>query len=137
MKPLTDEDLNAAGKVLLVIVAFVILLFSTQSNAQTYTISKSLVDSNYVIDFEDEFIDNHYFEGQRVKYYGKLDLTENEYKQLIKDIKKSLKQNEIDIDRANYAVLKYGWVKDTVWVYYDEKAFSVTKKDISILNSKL
>ena len=128
MKPLTDEDLNAAGKVLLVIVAFVILLFSTQSNAQTYTISKSLVDSNYVIDFEDEFIDNHYFEGQRVKYYGKLDLTENEYKQLIKDIKKSLKQNEIEIDRANYAVLKYGWVKDTVWVYYDEKAFSVTKK---------
>ena len=137
MKPLTDEDLNAAGKVLLVIVAFVILLFSTQSNAQTYTISKSLVDSNYVIDFEDEFIDNHYFEGQRVKYYGKLDLTEKEYKQLIKDIKKSLKQNEIEIDRANYAVLKYGWVKDTVWVYYDEKAFSVTKKDISILNSKL
>ena len=137
MKPLTDEDLNVAGKVFLVIVAFVILLFSTQSNAQTYTISKSLVDSNYVIDFEDEFIDNHYFEGQRVKYYGKLDLTENEYKQLIKDIKKSLKQNEIEIDRANYAVLKYGWVKDTVWVYYDEKAFSVTKKDISILNSKL
>ena len=135
MKPLTDEDLNVAGKVLLVIVAFVILLFSTQSNAQTYTISKSLVDSNYVIDFEDEFIDNHYFEGQRVKYYGKLDLTENEYKQLIKDIKKSLKQNEIEIDRANYAVLKYGWVKDTVWVYYDEKAFSVTKKDISILDS--
>ena len=137
MKPLTDEDLNAAGKVLLVIVAFVILLFSIESNAQTYTISKSLVDSNYVIDFEDEFIDNHYFEGQRVKYYGKLDLTENEYKQLIKDIKKSLKQNEIEIDRANYAVLKYGWVKDTVWVYYNEKAFSVTKKDISILNSKL
>ena len=137
MKPLTDEDLNAAGKVLLVIVAFVILLFSIESNAQTYTISKSLVDSNYVIDFEDEFIDNHYFEGQRVKYYGKLDLTENEYKQLIKDIKKSLKQNEIEIDRANYAVLKYGWVKDTVWVYYNEKAFSVTKKDISILNNKL
>ena len=137
MRPLTDEDLNAAGKVLLVIVAFVILLFSIESNAQTYTISKSLVDSNYVIDFEDEFIDNHYFEGQRVKYYGKLDLTQKEYKQLIKDIKKSLKQNEIEIDRANYAVLKYGWVKDTVWVYYDEKAFSVTKKDISILNSKL
>ena len=137
MRPLTDEDLNAAGKVLLVIVAFVILLFSIESNAQTYTISKSLVDSNYVIDFEDEFIDNHYFEGQRVKYYGKLDLTQKEYKQLIKDIKKSLKQNEIEIDRVNYAVLKYGWVKDTVWVYYDEKAFSVTKKDISILNSKL
>ena len=137
MKPLTDEDLNAAGKVLLVIVAFVILLFSIESNAQTYTISKSLVDSNYVIDFEDEFIDNHYFEGERVKYYGKLDLTQNEYKQLIKDIKKSLKQTEIEIDRENYAVLKYGWVKDTVWVYYNEKAFSVTKKDISILNNKL
>lgn len=126
-----------AGQVLLVIIAILAFLYSTSSNAQTYTVTKCNMHSHYVIDFEDEFIDNHYFEGERVKYYGKLDLTEKEYKQLIKDIKKSLKQNEIEIDRANYAVLKYGWVKDTVWVYYNEKAFSVTKKDISILNNEL
>ena len=129
--------MEAIGKVILVIIAFLAFMYSIEGNAQTYTVTKCDMHNHYVIDFEDEFIDNHYFEGQRVKYYGKLDLTENEYKQLIKDIKKSLKQNEIEIDRANYAVLKYGWVKDTVWVYYDEKAFSVTKKDISILNSKL
>ena len=28
-------------------------------------------------------------------------------------------------------------VKDSVWVYKNEKAFSVTKKDIEYLNSKL
>ena len=129
--------MEAIGKVILVIIAFLAFMYSIEGNAQTYTVTKCDMHNHYVIDFEDEFIDNHYFEGQRVKYYGKLDLTENEYKQLIKDIKKSLKQTEIEIDRENYAVLKYGWVKDTVWVYYNEKAFSVTKKDISILNNKL
>ena len=64
-------------------------------------------------------------------------MSEEEYKQLIKDIKKSLKQTEIEIDRANYAVLKYSWVNDTVWVYRDEKAFSVTKEDIKIFKYKL
>ena len=129
--------MEAIGKVILVITAFLAFMYSIEGNAQTYTVTKCDMHNHYVIDFEDEFIDNHYFEGERVKYYGKLDLTQNEYKQLIKDIKKSLKQTEIEIDRENYAVLKYGWVKDTVWVYYNEKAFSVTKKDISILNNKL
>ena len=129
--------MEAIGKVILVIIAFLAFMYSIEGNAQTYTVTKCDMHNHYVIDFEDEFIDNHYFEGERVKYYGKLDLTQNEYKQLIKDIKKSLKQTEIEIDRENYAVLKYGWVKDTVWVYYNEKAFSVTKKDISILKNKL
>ena len=127
--------MDAFGKLLLVIIAFIAFMYSVEANAQTYSVDK--IDDRFIIKFEDEFIDNHYFEGERVKYYGKLDLTQNEYKQLIKDIKKSLKQTEIEIDRENYAVLKYGWVKDTVWVYYNEKAFSVTKKDISILNNKL
>ena len=129
--------MEAIGKVILVIIAFLAFMYSIEGNAQTYTVTKCDMHNHYVIVFEDEFIDNHYFEGERGKYYGKLDLTQNEYKQLIKDIKKSLKQTEIEIDRENYAVLKYGWVKDTVWVYYNEKAFSVTKKDISILNNKL
>ena len=124
-----------AGQVLLVIIAILAFLYSTSSYAQTYSVEK--LNDRYIIDFKDEFIDNHYFNGERIYYYGKLDLSENEYKQLIKDIKKSLKQNEIEIDRPNYAVLKYGWVNDTVWVYRDEKAFSVTKKDIKILNNKL
>ena len=112
--------MEAIGKVILVIIAFLAFMYSIEGNAQTYTVTKCDMHNHYVIDFEDEFIDNHYFEGERVKYYGKLDLTQNEYKQLIKDIKKSLKQTEIEIDRENYAVLKYGWVKDTVWVYYNE-----------------
>ena len=124
-----------AGQVILVIIAILAFLYSTSSNAQTYSIEK--LNDRYVIEFEDEFIDNHYFNGERIYYFGKLNLSEEEYKQLIKDIKKSLKQTEIEIDRANYAVLKYGWVNDTVWVYRDEKAFSVSKEDIKIFRNKL
>ena len=124
-----------AGQVILVIIAILAFLYSTSSNAQTYSIEK--LNDRYVIEFEDEFIDNHYFNGERIYYFGKLNLSEEEYKQLIKDIKKSLKQTEIEIDRANYAVLKYSLVNDTVWVYRDEKAFSVSKEDIKIFRNKL
>lgn len=132
---LTDKDMDVIGKVLLVIFCFLMFMFSTSANAQTYSVDK--IDDRFIIKFEDEFIDNHYFEGQRITYYGKLDLSEQEYKQLIKDIKKTLKYNSYELDRPKYSVLNYGWVKDTVWVYYDQKAFNVTKKDIKILNSKL
>ena len=132
---LNDKDMDSIGKVLLVIFCFLMLMFSIESNAQTYSVDK--IDDRFIIKFEDEFIDNHYFEGQRITYYGKLDLSEQEYKQLIKDIKKTLKYNSYELDRPKYSVLNYGWVKDTVWVYYDQKAFNVTKKDIKILNSKL
>ena len=130
-----DKQMYRAGQVILVIIAILAFLYSTSSNAQTYSIEK--LNDRYVIEFEDEFIDNHYFNGERIYYFGKLNLSEEEYKQLIKDIKKSLKQTEIEIDRANYAVLKYSWVNDTVWVYRDEKAFSVSKEDIKIFRNKL
>ena len=118
--------MDAFGKLLLVIIAFIAFMYSVESNAQTYSVDK--IDDRFIIKFEDEFIDNHYFEGQRITYYGKLDLSEQEYKQLIKDIKKTLKYNSYELDRPKYSVLNYGWVKDTVWVYYDEKAFNVTKR---------
>lgn len=132
---MNNKTSDAISKVLLIIFAFILLLLSIDSNAQTYTVNK--IDNRFIIKFEDEFIDNHYFEGQRITYYGELDLNEKEYKQLIKDIKKTLKYNSYELDRPKYSVLNYGWVKDTVWVYYDQKAFNVTKKDIKILNSKL
>ena len=84
-----------------------------------------------------EFNDKWYMNGEEIINYGELDLNEKDYKQLIKDIKKTLRQTEKELDRPNYALIKYSWVKDTVWVYYNKKAFSVTKKDIKILNSKL
>ena len=103
--------------------------------SQSYTITKEA--SNYEINFVDEFQDQWYLDGEPILVYGKLNLTEKDYKQLIKDIKKTLKQSEQELDRPKYAVIKYGWVKDSVWVYFDEKAFSVTAKDIDYFNSKL
>ena len=123
-------------KLLLVaLTLFTMMLCSTIANAQSYTVYK--VDKGYEINFIDEFNDKWFLDGEEIISYGKLNLTEVEYKQLIKDIKRTLKQSEKELDRPNYAVIKYGWVRDSVWVYYNKKAFSVTKEDINYLNSKL
>ena len=132
---INDKQLDAIGKVLLVIFAFILFMFSIESNAQSFSVDK--VNENYIIDFVDEFDDTYYVDGSKVIVRGKLDLNEKQYKQLIKDIKKTLKYNSYELDRPNYAVIKYNWVKDSAWVYWDKKAFSVTKKDIKYLNSKL
>tara|TARA_R100001163_G_scaffold56023_1_gene43630 strand:+ start:1623 stop:2024 length:402 start_codon:yes stop_codon:yes gene_type:complete len=118
-------------------IAFFILIGTMSTMAQSYTVTKCEMHDHYVISFIDEFNDRWYVDGEEVISYGKLDLTKKEYVQLIKDIKKTFKQSEKELDRANYAVIKYGWVRDSVWVYWDNKAFSVTKEDIEYLNSKL
>ena len=118
-------------------IAFFILIGTMSTMAQSYTVTKCEMHDHYVISFIDEFNDRWYVDGEEVISYGKLDLTKKEYIQLIKDIKKTFKQSEKELDRANYAVIKYGWVRDSVWVYWDNKAFSVTKADIEYLNSKL
>ena len=118
-------------------IAFFILIGTMSTMAQSYTVTKCEMHDHYVISFIDEFNDRWYVDGEEIISYGKLDLTKKEYIQLIKDIKKTFKQSEKELDRANYAVIKYGWVRDSVWVYWDNKAFSVTKEDIEYLNSKL
>ena len=132
---ITDNDMDKLGKVLLVIFAFMMLMFSIETKAQGYTVTK--IEGNYEINFLDEFADQWYLDGEPIAVYGELSLNEKEYKQLIKDIKRTLKQISTELIRPSYEVLKYSWVKDSIWVYKNEKAFSVTKKDLEYLNSKL
>ena len=132
---ITDNDMDKIGKVLLVIFCFLMLMFSIETKAQGYTVTK--IDSNYEINFVDEFADQWYLNGEAIIRYGELTLSEKDYKQLIKDIKKTLKYTEHEINRESYAVIKYGWVRDSVWVYFNKKAFSAVKSDINYLNSKL
>ena len=132
---LTNKDMDAIGKVLLVIFCFLMLMFSIESNAQSFSVNK--VDKTYIINFIDEFDDTYYINGDKVLVRANLTLSEKEYKQLIKDIRKTLKFNEHEIDRDNYAVIKFGWVNDSVWVYKNKRAFSAVKSDIEYLNSKL
>ena len=111
------------------------LFLSLNLYSQAYTVTK--IGSYYEINFVDEFADQWFLDGEPILVYGELKLNEKEYKQLIKDIKKTLKQPEKELDRASYAVIKYGWVRDSVWIYKNEKAFSVTLNDVEYLNSKL
>ena len=134
---LNDNDMDKIGKILLVIFCFLMLMFSIESNAQTFTVTKDELRSNYVIDFIDEYNNTYYVNGDKVIIRGKLDLTQKEYKQLIKDIKKALKYKEYEVDRPSYAVIKYSFIRDSVWVYYNKKAFSAVKLDLEYLNSKL
>ena len=85
---LNDNDMDKIGKILLVIFCFLMLMFSIESNAQTFTVTKCDMHDHYVIDFIDEYNDSYYVNGDKVIIKGKLDLTQKEYKQLIKDIKK-------------------------------------------------
>ena len=132
---LTNKDMDTIGKVLLVIFCFLMLMFSIESKAQSFSVNK--VDKTYIINFIDEFDDTYYINGDKVLVRANLTLSEKEYKQLIKDIKKTLKFKEHEIDRDNYAVIKFGWVNDSVWVYKNKRAFSAVKSDIEYLNSKL
>ena len=118
-------------------IGIIFLFLSINLYSQAYTVTKCDMHDHYVISFIDEFNDKWFLNGEEIISYGKLDLTKKEYLQLIKDIKKTLKQPEKELDRASYAVIKYGWVKDSVWIYHDKKAFSVTINDIDYLNSKL
>tara|TARA_Y100000114_G_scaffold80656_1_gene74333 strand:+ start:1605 stop:1997 length:393 start_codon:yes stop_codon:yes gene_type:complete len=127
--------LKVLFKVVLVIIAFFALMYSIEVNAQSFTVNKD--KSNYTINFIDEYNDLYYLNGEKVVIKAELTLTEKDYKQLIKDIKKTLRFDEYEIDRKNYAVIKYAWVRDSIWVYFDEKAFSVIKSDLEYLNNKL
>ena len=128
---------NIDDFVSILIIIFFILIGTLSVSAQTFTVTKCDMHDHYVIDFIDEFDDTYYVDGSKVISKGKLDLNEKQYKQLIKDIKKTLKYTEHELDRPNYSVIKYGWVKDSAWVYFNKRAFSVTKNDIKYLNNKL
>ena len=112
-----------------------LLFLSLNLYSQAYTVTK--IGNNYEINFVDEFADQWYLNGEAIIRYGELTLSEKDYKQLIKDIKKTLKKSEAELIKPNYELIKYSWVNDSVWVYKNEKAFSVTKKDLEYLNSKL
>ena len=127
MIKLSDKNMDAIGKVLLVIFCFLMLMFSIEAKAQTFTVTKDELHNHYVIDFIDEYNDSYYVNGDKFVIKGKLDLTQKEYKQLIKDIKKALKYKEYEVDRLSYAVIKYSFIRDSVWVYYNKKAFSAVK----------
>ena len=50
---LTDKDMDKIGKVLLVIFCFLMLMFSIETKAQTFTVTKCDMHDHYVIDFID------------------------------------------------------------------------------------
>jgi len=121
------------------LILFIFMLCNSVSAQERYTVKK--VQNAYIIDYTDEWVDNNWYilEGQMIenKQYGQLQLTKKEYKSLIKDIKRLLNQTEADIERTSYSILKWSWIKDSVWIYKNNKGFGVTKEDIEILNNKL
>ena len=105
------------------------MLCSSLKAQENYSIKKE--NNQFIIEFNDELIGASWdIEGIKIKSYGELVLTKKEYKTLIKDIKNILDLNNKEIDRDSYSVFSLSWIKDSVWVSKNAKAFGVTKSDI-------
>ena len=113
MIKLSDKNMDAIGKVLLVIFCFLMLMFSIEAKAQTFTVTKDELHNHYVIDFIDEYNDSYYVNGDKFVIKGKLDLTQKEYKQLIKE--QSLKLKSLLI--AIFFIKRYYlYISNKLWI---------------------
>lgn len=64
---------------------------------------------------------------------GKLELTDNEFKQFISNISKVMKKSEGNIRTDRYDLDKFSFVNDTVFLWVNAKIGSFSKKDLKQL----
>lgn len=116
------------------------LLFSVSMFSQTVFENEkgntkiTLEDNRYIITFDDEndpvlFDEN----GMFIQAKGKLELTDNEFKQFISNISKVMKKSEGNIRTDRYDLDKFSFVNDTVFLWVNAKIGSFSKKDLKQL----
>tara|TARA_B100001248_G_C27384842_1_gene459039 strand:+ start:1229 stop:1606 length:378 start_codon:yes stop_codon:yes gene_type:complete len=116
------------------------LLFSVGMFSQTVFENEkgntkiTLEDNRYIITFDDEndpvlFDEN----GMFIQAKGKLELTDNEFKQFISNISKVMKKSEGNIRTDRYDLDKFSFVNDTVFLWVNAKIGSFSKKDLKQL----
>ena len=116
------------------------LLFSVGMFSQTVfenekgNTKKTLEDNRYIITFDDEndpvlFDEN----GMFIQAKGKLELTDNEFKQFISNISKVMKKSEGNIRTDRYDLDKFSFVNDTVFLWVNSKIGSFSRKDLKQL----
>ena len=115
----------------------ILLLTCSLLNSQNFVGEKfrlSTDGDNSVITFENLNADKAtYVGGQLVKSYGKLTLSNSQYKSFISNLKKISGKGDYEIVEEIYRLDKYTFDKDIVFVGVGDKIGSITRDEIKQL----
>tara|TARA_B110000211_G_scaffold189289_1_gene215490 strand:+ start:431 stop:808 length:378 start_codon:yes stop_codon:yes gene_type:complete len=119
------------------LIIIILLLTSSLLSSQNFVGEKFrlLTDSgNSVITFENLNADKAtYVGGQLVKSYGKLTLSNSQYKLFISNLKKISGEIDYEIVEDSYRLDKYSFDTESVFLQVGNKIGSITTKEIKKL----
>ena len=118
---------------------FILLLTSSLLSSQNFVGEKfrlSTDSGNVVITFENLNADKAtYVGGQLVKSYGKLTLSNSQYKLFISNLKKISDKEDYEIVEGSYRLDKYSFDTEIVFIQVNNKIGSITTKEIKKLRN--
>ena len=111
--------------------------FGQSARLDTDNFTVYLEKGSVVLEYLDEN-DPVYFneDGTFKQVKGKLVLTENEFKDMIKRMKKLLKKEEGTFRSSVYDLDKFSFVKDTIYLWAKNRIGSFSKKEIRAIEKK-
>jgi len=119
------------------LIIIILLLTSSLLSSQNFVGEKfrlSTDSGNSVITFENLNADKAtYVGGQLVKSYGKLTLSNSQYKLFISNLKKISGKEDYEIVEGSYRLDKYSFDTESVFLQVGNKIGSITTKEIKKL----
>tara|TARA_B100000963_G_scaffold105288_1_gene91220 strand:- start:975 stop:1361 length:387 start_codon:yes stop_codon:yes gene_type:complete len=96
-----------------------------------------LEDGLVVLEYLDENDPVYFYEnGEYIQTKGKLTLTDKEFKNMIKRMKKLLRFQEGNFRSSVYDLDKFSFVNDTIYLWVNNKIGSFSNKDIKDIEKK-
>jgi len=121
------------------LIIIILLLTSSLLSSQNFVGEKfrlSTDSGNSVITFENLNADKAtYVGGQLVKSYGKLTLSNSQYKLFISNLKKISGKEDYEIVEGSYRLDKYSFDTEIVFIQVNNKIGSITTKEIKKLRN--
>ena len=111
--------------------------FGQSARLDTDNFTVYLEKGSVVLEYLDEN-DPIYFneDGTFMQVKGKLVLTDNEFRDMIKRMKKLLKKEEGTFRSPVYDLDKFSFVKDTIYLWAKNRIGSFSKKEIRAIEKK-
>jgi hypothetical protein len=111
--------------------------FGQSARLDTDNFTVYIEKGSVVLEYLDEN-DPVYFneDGSFKQIKGKLVLTEKEFKDMIKRMKKLLKKNEGTFRSSVYDLDKFSFVNDTIYLWAKNRIASFSKKEIRAIEKK-
>ena len=111
--------------------------FGQSARLDTDNFTVYIEKGSVVLEYLDEN-DPVYFnsDGSFMQVKGKLVLTENEFKDMIKRMKKLLKKDEGTFRSSVYDLDKFSFVNDTIYLWAKNRIASFSKEEIKAIEKK-